>query len=217
LLTRGLLILSMRLFSKPDRQGRLTTLTGPCYKQQWNLTVEREILAKTGLRVSYIGTKDTQLGYQRHINRPPKSTTPFTASRAPYPNLVDVIAVENGGNDSYNALDVAVTRPLSRGLQFKSGWVWAKSLSDVAMSRFENEVGNLIEDPYDRRRERGNGDFVPRHKWVTEFVWDVPFGRGKKYLNGASGAVNQVLGGVDHFWLGRPSDWCSLQCDLLRS
>ena len=30
MLTRGLLILSMRLFSKPDRQGRLTTLTGPC-------------------------------------------------------------------------------------------------------------------------------------------------------------------------------------------
>ena len=103
-------------------------------------------------------------------------------------------AAHIGGNN-YNALDVAVTRAMARGLQFKSGWVWAKSLSDVAMSRFENEIGSLIENPYDRTRERGNGDYVPRHKWVTEFVWDVPFGKGRKYLAGAPGVVNQILGG----------------------
>jgi hypothetical protein len=165
------------------------------YTQQWNLTVEREIEQHTGLRISYVGTKDTQLGYRRNINKPLASTVPFSASRLPYPDLVNVISVENGGNGSYNALDASLTRQMSSGLQFKTGWTWAKGLSDVSMSRFENETGSLIENPYCRKCERGDGEYVPRHKWVTEFVWDIPVGRGRKFLNTGTGAMNQIIGG----------------------
>jgi len=144
---------------------------------QYTLSVERELAPNLGVRLSYIGAKGTQLPYLRNINQPLPSTQPFSQSRRPYPIYNNVIFAENGANNSYQGLQAGVLKRYSRGLQLQSAWVWAKQLSEVDDTN-NAELNTQIENAWDRRRDRANVYSVPRHQWMNQALWDVPFGRG---------------------------------------
>lgn len=169
------------------------------YVQQWNLTVERQV-GEFGLRASYIGTKGTKLGFPQNINRPLPSTTPFTSGRYSYSNFMNVNRIGNGGNDIYNALELGMDRPFKNGLYLNAGYTLAKQLSDTPSSRFEGIAGGAPENPYDRRRERGNGDFTTRHAFVSRWVYDAPVGNGQPHLNNLSGPGGALLNGIIGNW-----------------
>jgi len=147
------------------------------YSLQYTLTVERELARNLGVRLSYIGTKGTQLPYMRNINQPLASTQPFAQARRPYPIYNNVIFAENGANNSYQGLQAGVLKRYSRGLQLQSAWIWARQLSEVDDTN-NAELNTQIEDAYDRRRDRANVYSVPRHQWQNQALWDIPFGRG---------------------------------------
>ncbi|WP_321470179.1 carboxypeptidase-like regulatory domain-containing protein [uncultured Paludibaculum sp.] len=148
------------------------------YSLQYSLTVERELSRDFGLRLSYIGSKGTQLPYMRNINQPRASATAFAQSRRPYPIYNNVVFAENGANNSYQGLQTGITKRMSRGLQFNSTWVWAKELSEVDDTN-NAEINTQIEDAYDRRRDRGNVYSIPRHQWMNQALWELPTGKGK--------------------------------------
>ncbi len=147
------------------------------YSLQYTLTVERELSRDLGVRLSYIGTKGTQLPFMRNINQPLPSTQPFAQARRPYPLYNNVIFAENGANNSYQGLQAGVLKRYSRGLQLQSAWIWAKQLSEVDDTN-NAELNTQIEDAYDRRRDRANVYSVPRHQWMNQALWELPFGRG---------------------------------------
>jgi hypothetical protein len=163
------------------------------FVQQWNLTVEREIAADLGLRLSYIGTKSTQLVYGRNINKPPASTIAFAQSRRAYPLYRNITMYENGGSQIYHSFTTEVQRRFSKGLSFQAAWTWAKNLTDADEVGI-TEGGPTIEDTYDRLRERADAQFSPRHRFVSNAIWELPFGKGRALLN-TGGAANWVLGG----------------------
>jgi hypothetical protein len=163
------------------------------FVQHWNLTVEREIVANLGLRLSYIGTRATQLVYGRNINKPPASTQPFAQSRRPYPLYRNITMYENGGSQIYNSFTAEVQRRFSRGLSFQAAWTWAKNLTDADEVGI-TEGGPTIEDTYNRRRERGNAQFTPRHRFVSNAIWQLPFGKGRTWMN-SGGPLDWVFGG----------------------
>jgi hypothetical protein len=161
--------------------------------QQWNLSVERDLGAQIGLRVSYIGTKSTQLIYRRNLNQPAASTVAFNQNRRPYPLYQNINSNENGGNQIYHALSLEVQRKWNHGLSFQSAWTWAKNIADVD-EQGNTEGGPVIENTYSRSRERSDVQFNPRHRWFAQGVWELPAGNGRRYLNKA-GPANWVFGG----------------------
>ncbi len=144
------------------------------YVQQFSISVEREAIRDVGLRVSYIGSRGAQLPYFRNVNQPPASTTPFAQSRRPYPLFNVVNYSENGANSTYNGLQIQVQRRFSKGLLFSSAWTWAESLSEVDDTA-NIELGTSIENAYDRRRDRGHTYAVPRHQWMNQVIYELPF------------------------------------------
>jgi hypothetical protein len=100
---------------------------------------------------------------------------------------------ENGGNHLYHALNTEITRKWQRGLSYSVAWTWAKNLTDV------DEIGGVeggttIENAFDRTRERGDAQFSPRHRLITTAVWQLPGGRGRRYLS-AENVLERMLGG----------------------
>jgi hypothetical protein len=160
--------------------------------QQWNLTVERELMLRTGLRVSYIGTKSSQLIYRRDINKPPASTVPFSQSRRPYPLFQNINMNENGGNQIYHALSIEADRKWSQGISFQTSWTWAKNIADTD-EQGNTEGGPLIEDTFNRARERGDVQFSPRHRFFASVIWELPFGSGRRV--NFRGPADWALGG----------------------
>src|SRR4029077_16042455 len=98
------------------------------YVQQYTLTVERVITRDIGLRVSYIGSKATQLIYRRNVNQPRPSAVPFTSAARPYPLFNNIIYGDNGANMLYSGLQTQVSKRFTRGLMFTSTWTWAKEI-----------------------------------------------------------------------------------------
>jgi hypothetical protein len=148
------------------------------YVQQYSLTVERVITRDIGLRVSYLGSKSSQLIYRRNINQPLPSTTPFTSARRPNPLFNNIIYAGNGANMIYGALQTQVSKRFTKGLMFTSAWTWAKQIGDIDDTAY-SDLNTLAESAYDRRRERGNSYAVPRHQWMNNFLYDLPFGKNK--------------------------------------
>jgi hypothetical protein len=155
------------------------------YIQQWNLTLEQEIL-DMGIRVSYIGTNSRKLAYVRNINQVVASTTPFNTNRRRFPNLQNISLRENGGIHNYNSLHLVAERKTKTGLYYQIGWTWAKNLTD---SLSDSEGGSASESAYDRAREYGNVDYTPRHRITGTLLWELPFGRNLR------GPLNWVLSG----------------------
>lgn len=163
--------------------------------QQWNVSVEREVWA-TAIRISYIGGKSTHLPYRRDINKPLPSTIPFTTARRNYPAFQSVTYVDNGANSTYHALQIEGNRPLAKGLNMRIGWTYAKELSDIQDNGRGNNAGVGIENPYNRAAEKGPVNGLPMpHELVANFLYELPFGKGRSFLAHSPQPVNAILGG----------------------
>ena len=177
------------------------------YVQQWNLTLEKQ-LGANGLRLSYIASSAIRLPFRRNINQPRASTTPFNQNLRPYPVVRNIIFADSGGTQSYESFQAEFTRRLNTGIALDSNYTWSKNLTDV---RETNVLGDIILDAYNRRAERGNAEFSPRHRWVTNVMWELPVGTGRRYLTNANGFVQATLGGwtLNNFVIIGSGEWNS--------
>ena len=167
------------------------------YTQQWNLTVEQQV-AGVGVRASYVGTRTVNLIYRRNLNELAPSTTPFDASRRPYPLYNQVIWSDNGGTEFYNGLELAATKKHGKNLTFGSGWTWARDLTDTQDSTPFG--GQVIQNQFDRRVEKANNALVLRQRAFGYAVYVLPVGRDQRFLNRGNPVVEWLLGGWQAGW-----------------
>jgi hypothetical protein len=164
------------------------------YSLQYNFTIERQQW-NTGFRASYIGTAMRRGPYQYNYNAPAANLTPYVNKPRPFPDFPDIYYVTNGAGHQYNGLTLEATRHLSQGLYFQSSWTWARDRYDMDYNWDFNYDKFTLEDPRNRKREIGPAQEIPTHRFTTNFIYQLPFGRGKKFGSGASRAVNLVIGG----------------------
>jgi Carboxypeptidase regulatory-like domain/TonB dependent receptor len=170
------------------------------YVNQWNLTIERNIGLGTALRVTYDGSHGADLGYSINANQLPANTAGFSAvkSSAPFPIWAHITDYVNGARSNYNALTIAVNKRLSHGLTFQSSYAFTKNLSNGAgysPTGFTGEAGGRVTDPQNINLDYGNVAFTRRHRFLSTFVYDLPFGKGKTLVSGASPLLDRIVGG----------------------
>jgi hypothetical protein len=162
------------------------------YIQQWNITAERQMKGQIVLRASYRGFRADQLAWSSNLNTPPASTNPNNENTFfPYPNFYKAYLTYNGGITKFNGMDLSVERRFASGLTFQSGYTLAKNQSDVG----DDGERNTPEDPYNRARDFGNVMFMPRHRWVSNVLYDLPFGKGKPFASNLNRFANAAVGG----------------------
>ncbi|HKW24312.1 MAG TPA: TonB-dependent receptor [Terriglobales bacterium] len=96
------------------------------------------------------------------------------------------------GNDAsanYNALQVRMDKRFSQGLQFMSTYTYSHA------NNFGVDGGFVYGSIPDRHISYGPDDFNRKHVWVNNIVYELPFGRGKKFAGGAGRAVDLIIGG----------------------
>ena len=172
------------------------------YSVQWNLSVDRYVGFGLGVRVSYIGMKTTQLAWAPDLNQM-NSSTQFAINRPlsdrPFPNWGIIFTRTAGATAYYNAMQIEANRRFSNGLTFNSTYTWAKSLADNLgpnASGFVGETGGgRAADLYNRQAEYGNDYATRRHRSISTVVYDLPFGKGRRFAKGIHPAANAVIGG----------------------
>ena len=72
-------------------------------------------------------------------------------------------------------------------------YTYSHNIDNVAES-LTNAGGQELQDSYNLSRNRGNSTFDIRQAFVTSSIYELPFGRGKHWLN-KTGPLDWVLGG----------------------
>ncbi len=174
------------------------------YVQQWNLTMERDLGQGIGLRVSYDGNHGSNLGMHTNLNQPAPNTTGFSnlpTSAFPYPDFQYLTYNTNIGYSNYNSATVSVKKRFSKGLQFQSSYVFTRNLSNVdgaattTADQYAGEFGGTITNPQAPGLDYGNVAYSRRNRFLTTFLYELPFGKGKTFLSGVNGLTDRVLGG----------------------
>ena len=169
---------------------------------QWSLSIDRELDRHTGLRASYIGSRSYHMPWAPDINQMLPSDRFFSQRsnlERPFPNFGLIFSRDAGANALYNSLQLEINRRLASGLAFTSAYTLAKNLADnagPAPSGFAGENGGgRVTNSLDRRADRGDVYATRRHRFVSTLVYQLPFGKGRRYLSQASRPVDLLLGG----------------------
>jgi hypothetical protein len=167
------------------------------YSQQWNFTVERQLPWSLVVDVSYIGSRGIHLLRRIDTNAPPpgpgdiNSRRPATRLEVPglpyvVTPLADTFRREWSGNSTYHGFQMKFEKRLSAGVSFLGAYMWSKAIDDL----IDNPP-----NPYNVRLERGLSDNHFPQRFVFSFNYDVPVGRGRRFLAAAPRLADWVLGG----------------------
>jgi Carboxypeptidase regulatory-like domain/TonB dependent receptor len=193
--------------------GSLDQGVDPNYRDpqsnQWNVTVERELSDNTSVRVSYVGMHSYRLSITEDLNQIPASTTPFTTTaaspyvdpRSPYTNWTELYSTFNAGEDNYRAFELDATHRMQHRLYFDANYTFANNVADNqgdVPSGYAGEVnyGLPIADRFNIKQDLGNVEGTRRHRMLLTGVYQVPFGKGRNFMNDG-GMKDAFLGGWD--------------------
>jgi len=117
----------------------------------------------------------------------PQYTTDTVEGLSQLRDFGEVVGVSN-----YNALQIQARKHFSQGLSFLVSYTWSKTLSD-AEGMF-NEFSGFTQDYYNRKAEKALSINDYPHNLVMAYEYQLPFGKGKKFVN-VGGPANKVIGG----------------------
>ena len=171
------------------------------YVQQWTLSVQREISKNTTVEVDYLGNKGTHLLTRNNIAQAfapdPNNLTPVS-SRKPYKNFTGVyIDSEWRGRSNYQAGTVKVEHR-SSSFTVQAAYTFSKSLDDKSAAAGVGNSGGGFQGFMDNHRpelDYGLSDFDVKSRFVSNFVYEVPVGRGKRYVSTANRILDAAIGG----------------------
>jgi hypothetical protein len=130
------------------------------------------------------------------------SGNPLYALNSPYtfltPQFAALYSWRSIGTASYNALQVTVRRHMSHGLQFDFNYTYSKSLdlsSDASRITAEGGLGGQIINPWSPNATRAVSDFDTPHQFNANWIWELPFGRGRWIGRDSNRAVDALVGG----------------------
>ena len=161
---------------------------------QWSLGVQREVVPDLLVDVSYVGTRTLGLIANVNINQsvPGPGAQP---QRRPFftlnPNVTNVTYRTNFGAAKYHSLQTRVEKRARGGLTMSLAYTWSHFMSNGG-----NINGGGNAPPQDARCYACEWGSMPedrRHIAVFNHVWELPFGKGRKFVT--SGPAALILGG----------------------
>lgn len=187
------------------------------YAQRWSFGLQREIMGGFLIEASYVGNRTTRLNVLRNMNNTPaqylstsavrdqptinflsqnfpnpfRGTNPIfgaNQSRAnllkPYPQFGDVNIYEPIGYAWYHSLQMRVEKRMSKGFTTQLSYTWSKSMQAT-------EMLNAVDD----RPSEVISDLDRTHRMTASGIWELPFGKGRRWAANMHPVVNGVLGG----------------------
>jgi hypothetical protein len=155
---------------------------------QWNLQLQRQIGTNQSVSIAYVGTHGAHLVRNYNADQQLFDSPPGTKL---YPNLSSIAVQDTSGKSDYNALQAQYERRFTNGLQFLGNFTWSKTMDD--------SCGNLDScSPQlytDYAIERGLSNQDQNYRMILSSLYELPFGRGKRWGGDVSKWVDYAIGG----------------------
>jgi hypothetical protein len=174
------------------------------YIHEWSFSIESQLTPSLALETRYVGTSAIELGHFHFFGNQAMPGPGDIQPRRPYPDFGFTAQMGSGANANYNGLQVQLTKRMSNGLQILAGYTFAKNISnnegeEGGYSDGGAPLGQNDNNPHGERALTVND---VRHRLTFSTLYELPFGRGRRWLSHTNAFVNGVLGGWELTALG---------------
>jgi carboxypeptidase family protein/TonB-dependent receptor-like protein len=170
------------------------------YIQSWNLVLEKNIGLGFTASAGYIATRT--VGQSGQINLNAGRLGGGTASQ-PLNQKFGRVAVTNlqdgMANSHYDSLQTSLKRRFSNGLQLEANYTWSKAIGLAGLGG-DNDGRLAIHEPNFRDLNRAILGIDIPHNFQFSGAWELPFGKGKRWLND-NAVASAFTGGWQLSWL----------------
>ena len=170
------------------------------YIMNWNGGFQYQLTNRLLVEATYQGSAGVGLLNRWEINQIPLdvSTDPvqlnniFRAAQnfRPFPHFGNVFHYSNYGHTSFHSGTLKVEKRMASGFSITSFYTFAKSIDEASD---DGAAGGITF--YNRRLEKGRSNYDVSHRWVTYALLELPFGKGRRWMNSNNWFTNGALGG----------------------
>jgi hypothetical protein len=165
------------------------------YVQTWFASVQRELVKSWVLELGYTGSHSLRLpvlsDYNEALPNQPGGSL-GTQARRPNQAFGAITWVNPAGQSLYNGFSARLEHRFSSGLYFMNSFTWSKALGNSEQA-LENNV--TVQNVRDLKNERGPTSYDVKLLNVSSLVYQLPFGKARKFGSSWNGAVDAILGG----------------------
>ena len=181
-------------FNDPDRKNS--------YSHQWHVEIQREMTRDLVVSAGYVGSYNGRMEYSGYAHVPAapaieagtgRRLTPAERDQLrPWPHITGSFRYEDDiGMARYNALQLKAQHRFSGGLASMLSYTWSQSV-DTSSGWFngENGIGGgaNVQNYHDIDSARAVSSYDIPHLLTWGTVWELPAGKGKRWLNSGPGA-----------------------------
>jgi hypothetical protein len=193
------------------------------YVQQYTLSVQHELARNTTLEVNYVGNRGLHLLDRIDLNTPvqlvgaqlttcqtlfaglPATNSTYIADQCPFfarqplPNFAIPGPLNSSwtGYSNYNAGNIRLEHRAA-DLALLTVYTWAKSMDDKSAAAGIGSAGGGFAGHMNDRipsLDYGPSDFSVKHRFVNSVIYNLPVGRGKRFLGSMNRAEDALIGG----------------------
>lgn len=168
------------------------------YVQSWHFTVQREVATNLVFDIAYVGNRSNGLMILGDLNQARPNNPGQTLSidaRRPIPGFSYIQMSWNGGFANYHSLQMKVEKRYASGVYLLNSFTWSKAI-DNASGHLEAFNGdNSRVNFYNVPGEKAVGSYDQPLNNTSTVVWEVPYGRGRKWGGQVNRFVDAILGG----------------------
>ena len=164
----------------------------PPYSENWFLAVQRQVAPGIILEVAYIGNAGHHIGTSMNYNRFNGDVfgapNPYTGANGGdtglnllNPYLAGVTLSTYNTNSAYQGGYVSISKRFQHGLSFQSAYTYGHAIDETLTGRADANTP----DPHSLRPQRGTSGYDVTHRWVSNFVYQLPFHPAQQGVAGA--------------------------------
>ena len=124
--------------------------------------------------------------------------TTLNAHLRPNQQFSSIIFLSNQADSVYHSLQTTLRRRFAAGLLMNVSYTYGKAIDNMSgdpVGTSYTPTTSTAMDSHNLRLDRGRADFDQRHVMSVTWLYDLPFGKGKKLMHGDSKVLNAALGG----------------------
>ncbi|HEV3484181.1 MAG TPA: TonB-dependent receptor [Vicinamibacterales bacterium] len=156
------------------------------YSEQYTLNIQQALPWRLVGQVGYIGNQAHHLLDRSFVNLIDPAT-----GRRPLPQFGRVDTKSSGSSANFNGLQLSLQRPFEAGFLIGTQYMWSHALDEGSLGGGESSAPQNVAC---RSCEYGNTNQDIRHTLTMNWVYELPFGANRRYLQNG-GVMQQIFGG----------------------
>ncbi len=156
---------------------------------EWNLQLQHQVGTNQSVSIAYVGTHGAHLVRNYDTNQ-----TLFNTGAKLYSQLGSINTQDTRGKSDYHALQLQYEHRLSHGLTVTGAFTWSKTLDD-GFGNLDSGGGNVPQFYQNYGIERGLSNQDVDYVLSSSALYELPFGRGKRWGHDVSRWMDYAIGG----------------------